>query len=75
MSTTTEPCPEYDEKLYRTTSRKRYKDPHPRAGEPVRHSRWVSASGVPRYSKPQEKWFGSNIAEPQGWHRGARVYV
>lgn len=71
MSTTIEPCPEYDEKLYRQTSRKFDKE----TGKPIRHSRWVKRSGVPRHSKPQEKWFASNICEPQGWHRGARVYA
>ena len=75
MSSIIEPCPEYDEKLYRKSKRLRYKEPHRRAGEFIKHSRWVKASGVPRYSKPQEKWFASNICEQHGWHRGARVYA
>ena len=73
--TTLEPIPAYDESLYRKTKRKRYNKSHKRAGEPIKHSRWVKASGVPRYSKPQEKAIASRFSEPQGWHRGARVYV
>ena len=59
----------YDEKLYRQTSRKFDKE----TGKPIRHSRWVKKSGLPRYSKAQEKQIGEQFVEPQGWHRGARV--
>lgn len=66
-----EEVPVYDEKLYRTTKRKFDKE----TGKPIRHSRWVKRSGVPRYSKQQEKAIGERFVEPKGWHRGARVYV
>ncbi len=64
-----EPIPAYDESLYRKTKRKFDKE----SGKPIKHSRWNKKSGVPRYSKPQEKAIGSR--REQGWHRGARVYV
>jgi hypothetical protein len=71
-----EGIPAYDESLYRKTKRKRYKEADgKRAGQPVKHSRWVKKSGVPRYSKPQEKAIASRFSEQDGWHRGARVYV
>lgn len=70
MKVELEPIPPYDEKLYRQTSRKFDKE----SGKPIKHSRWNRKSGVPRYSKAQEKAFGQR-KEDQGWHRGARVYV
>jgi hypothetical protein len=66
----TEPCPAYDEKLYKC---KRKFDEE--KNRPIKHSRWNRHSNVPRYSKPQEKWFGNNMKEQEGWHKGARVYA
>jgi hypothetical protein len=63
-----EPCPPFHEKEYRVP-RKRDKE----TGEPIKHSRWVAASAVPRHTKAQSKWFGTYFCEPDGWRNGARI--
>lgn len=47
---------------------------HDEEGNPIRQSRWVKKSNVPRYNKEQRKLLDEmNLREPDGWHRGARV--
>jgi hypothetical protein len=60
-------CPPFHEKEYRV-KRKLDED-----GNPIKHSRWVRSSPVPRHTKAQDKWFGDNFTEPQGWRKGARI--
>lgn len=43
-------------------------------GNPIKQSRWVKSSDVPRYTKEQQAAIAELFHEADGWHRGARVY-
>jgi len=44
------------------------------AKKPIKKSRWVKKSGVPRYTKEQQKELDKfSETDLNRWHRGARV--
>ena len=40
---------------------------------PIKQSRWVAKSAVPRYDKKTEDALIDQFGEEAGWHHGARV--